>query len=229
MGFFYYDSTIWLMFVAIAISIWAQIKVTSTYSKYSRTASENNLPAHVVAKEILGYNGLSDVRVEQVQGRLTDHYDPRTKVLRLSQGVYNSPSVAALGIAAHEVGHAIQHKEGYTPLKIRSALVPVTQFSSSASWILIILGLVLGSFSLAQIGIILFMVIIVFQLVTLPVEFNASSRALAALEGGGYLPREEVAQTKKVLDAAALTYVAAVVVSLLQLLRLILIFGGNRD
>lgn len=210
-----------LLLVAIAITGWAQAKVSSAFNKYSKIASRKGLPAYQVAREILDYNGLTDVSVEQVGGNLTDHYDPRTKVLRLSQTVYRSPSIAAAGIAAHEAGHAIQDKEHYGPLKLRSILVPAAKAGSSLSWILIIIGFLLSSYGLIQIGIIFFAFVVLFQIVTLPVEFNASRRALASLEGGGFLSEDELFGTKKVLSAAALTYVAAALVGILQLLYLI--------
>ena len=222
---FYYDWTIVLLLPALLLSIYAQAKVSSTFRKYAKVESRSHLPANRMARQMLDMNGLSYIRIEQVKGNLTDHYDPRSKVLRLSQSTYNSPSVAALGVAAHECGHAIQDAEEYFPLKFRNTLAPVARFGSSASWILIIAGLLLSMFNLIFIGIIAFTVVVLFQVVTLPVEFNASNRALAALEGGGFLEVQEVSQANKVLRAAALTYVAAVVVSVLQLLRLLLIFG----
>lgn len=223
----YYGS--WgLMIIALIISALAQFKVSSTYSRYAKVRSRANISGHDAARQILDYNGLSNVRIEQVRGSLTDHYDPRHKVLRLSEATYHSASVAALGVAAHEVGHAIQDQENYSPLRLRSALVPVANFGSQASWILVILGLAFGYMGLIDIGILLFCAVLLFQVVTLPVEFNASSRALAALEGGSVLEVDEVSQTKQVLNAAALTYVAAVLVSLLQLARLLLI-RGNRN
>ncbi len=225
---FFYDPTIFLLLIGVVIAAYAQMKVSSTFRRYAQVESASRVPAWQVARNILDTNGLSDVRIEHIRGNLTDHYDPRSKVLRLSDTVYGSSSVAAVGVAAHEVGHAIQHDNGYLPLEIRNLLVPVANIGSSASWILIILGLILSLPSLLKIGCIAFAAIVVFQLVTLPVEFNASSRALIALEGGGYLAREEVAQSRKVLSAAAFTYVAAALVSILQLLRLVLLFG-NRD
>jgi Zn-dependent membrane protease YugP len=217
-----FDYTIVLMLLALAISSWAQIKISSTFSKYSKVRSRKNMPACEAARFILDYNGLASVQVEQVRGNLTDHYDPRAKVVRLSESVYNSASVAALGVAAHEAGHALQDNEGYVPMRIRGALVPVANLGSNLSWIIIVLGLALGYLGLVDLGILLFFGVLVFQLVTLPVEFNASSRALAALEGGGVLETDEIRQTKKVLSAAALTYVAAVLVSLLNLARMLL-------
>ncbi len=224
----YYDWTFGLIIIAIIISAWAQIKVSSTYSKYSKVMAQNGMTASDVARLILDSNNLQDVPVERVAGNLTDHYDPRTRVLRLSDTVYNSSSVAAIGVAAHEVGHAIQDEHEYAPLKVRGALVPLVSFSSSASWVLIILGIFLSSLGMIQFGILLFSAVVVFQLVTLPVEFNASSRALVALEGGGFLNRDEVEQSRKVLSAAAMTYVAAALASILQLIRLLAIFG-HRD
>jgi Zn-dependent membrane protease YugP len=226
---FFYDPYIWMIFVGIGIAIWAQARVSSTFRKYSQVKSQKGQSAADVARNILDKNGLHDVPVERIQGNLTDHYDPRHHVLRLSEPVYNSSSVAAIGVAAHEVGHAVQHQTGYVPLKIRSAMVPVVNFASYASWILIIVGILFGALGLAQIGVIVFGLAVVFQLVTLPVEFNASKRALVSLSDGGFLYQEEVNQAKKVLSAAALTYVAALLVSLLQFLRLLLIFGGRRE
>ncbi len=225
---YYYDPTWILLLPAIILALWAQAKVTSTYKKYARTPSRANLPAYQVARQMLAMNGLGDVSVQKVAGQLTDHYDPRSKTLRLSEGIYESASVAALGIAAHECGHAIQDREGYKPLKIRGALVPVANLGSGASWLLILLGVVMGLYNLIGLGIILFSAVVLFQLVTLPVELNASRRALAALEGAGFLYEDELPKARKVLSAAALTYVAAALTSVLQLLRLILLFG-RRD
>ncbi len=228
--YYYYNGWSWvLLLAAIILSAVAQFKVSSTYSKYAKVYSKSQRPACDIARQILNFNGLGNLPIQQIEGKLTDHYDPRAKVLRLSKGVYGSPSVAALGVAAHEAGHAMQDAEGYMPLKIRNSLIPVARFGSTASWILIIVGFIMGALGLVQLGIILFSCVVVFQLVTLPVEFNASSRALASLEGGGFLDSGEIVQTKKVLSAAAFTYVAAVLVSLLQLLRLILIFSGRRS
>jgi Zn-dependent membrane protease YugP len=225
---FFYDPYIWMLLVGVAIAIWAQARVSAAFNKYSKVLSLKGDSAANIARRLLDKNGLSDVPVELIDGDLTDHYDPAHRVLRLSQPVYNSTSVAAIGIAAHEVGHAVQHSEGYVPLKIRSALVPVASFATYASWILIIVGILFGALGLAQIGVWIFGGAVIFQLVTLPVEFNASGRALVSLSSGGFLYDEEVAQAKKVLSAAALTYVAALLVSILQFLRLLLIFGGGR-
>jgi len=227
--FYYYDPTYILLIIAMIISGWAQAKVSSTYSKYSRVYARNGRSAADVARAILDYNGLRDVRIEHIRGNLTDHYDPRSRVLRLSDSVYSSTSVAAQGVAAHEVGHAVQHAEGYAPLKIRNMIVPVANFGTKASWIFIILGALMGSMGLIQMGIIFFSFAVIFQLITLPVEFDASNRALAALEGCNFLVGEEVKQSRKVLSAAAMTYVAAALTAVLQLLRLVLIFGNRRD
>lgn len=227
----FWDPTFIILIPGVIIAGWAQSKVSSTFDKYYRVGARTGQTAAHVARRILNQKGLDDVTVEVVPGRLSDHYDPRAKALRLSRDVYYSNSLAAIGVAAHEAGHAIQHDEGYVPLNIRATLVPVAQFGSSAAWILLLLGFFLGVPGLAQFGVFAFTGVVLFQLVTLPVEFNASSRALALLEGGGYLEREEIPHTKKVLDAAALTYVAAALMGVLQLIRLLIISGmlGNRD
>ena len=225
----FWDPTFILLIPGIIIAAWAQHKVTATFDKYYRVGSLSGMTAAQAARRILNQQGLDNVTVEVIPGRLSDHYDPRVKALRLSEQVYHSKSLAAIGVAAHEAGHAIQHDEGYAPLAIRSSLVPVAQFGSNAAWILLIVGLILGAPFLARIGVYAFAGVVLFQLVTLPVEFNASSRALALLEGGGYLTREEIPQTKKVLDAAALTYVAAALMGILQLVRLIIISGIGRN
>ncbi|MCI8336389.1 MAG: zinc metallopeptidase [Peptococcaceae bacterium] len=229
---FYFDPTYLLLIPGILLALWAQSKVQITFNKYSKIASGSGASAAAVARSILDYNGLSDVPVEMVAGHLTDHYDPSAKVLRLSESVYNSTSIAAIGVAAHEAGHAIQHQTEYTPLKVRSMLVPIAQIGSNASWFLILLGILMSNPMMARFGVILFSAAVLFQLVTLPVEYDASSRALVVLEGGGYLDREEVGGAKKVLNAAALTYLAAALISILQLIRLIILtrfYGGNDD
>lgn len=228
MPMFYGMDPTWILLIpAILLSLYAQAKVNSTYKRYARVQSRRGIPAYRMAQEMLYMNGLGHIRVEQVAGSLTDHYDPSKKVLRLSQATYGSSSVAALGVAAHECGHALQDAEQYGPLRLRGALVPVANIGSSASWILILLGVFIGLGDLVSLGIVLFAAVVLFQLVTLPVEFNASSRALATLEGSGFLDAEEMPMAKKVLSAAALTYVAATLTALLQLLRLVLIFGGR--
>lgn len=229
---FYFDPTYLLLIPGILLALWAQSKVQITFNKYSRVPANSGASAATVARSILDYNGLSEVPVEMVRGHLTDHYDPSAKVLRLSESVYNSSSIAAIGVAAHEAGHAIQHQVDYVPLKVRSMLVPVAQLGSNASWFLILLGIIMANQTMAQFGVILFSAAVLFQLVTLPVEYNASSRALVVLEGGGYLARDEVGGAKKVLNAAALTYLAAAIVGILQLVRLLILtrmYGGNDD
>ena len=229
--FYYYDPTYILVLIGVVISLWASAKVNSTYQKYSRTRSYSGLTGAEAARRILNSAGIYDVTVEHVRGNLTDHYDPRARVLRLSDSVYGSSSVAAIGVAAHECGHAIQDEESYAPLRIRSALVPVANFGTKAAIPIIILGLFFGSsYTLIQIGLLCFALGTLFQIVTLPVEFNASARAVRILGDRHMLMEEELQQTRKVLSAAALTYVAAALASVLSLLRLFLLFGGrDRD
>lgn len=211
---------------ALLLTMYAQGKISSTFNRYSQIASNSGYTGSQVARIILDRNGLHEVAIERVQGNLTDHYDPRTRVLRLSSPVYNSSSVAAISVAAHEVGHAIQHSEGYAPLSIRNTLVPVANFGSRISWLLIVLGFVVSN-TLINIGIILFLGVVLFQLITLPVEFNASNRALEQLENG-VAPRETIPGAKKVLNAAALTYVAAAFTAIAQLARIILLSNRRR-
>ena len=211
----------------LIISLWAQIKVKSTYQKYSSVYSRSGMTAEMTVRKILDSNGLFHVGITRVPGELTDHYDPRSNTIALSDSVYGSTSVAAIGVAAHEAGHAIQHAVGYGPIKLRTALVPVTNIGSRLSMPLFIIGLLLANQPLAYAGIILFSLTVVFQLVTLPTEFNASYRAVKALEGG-YFNDEELKGTKKVLSAAAMTYLAALFVALASLLRLLLIVNGRR-
>lgn len=226
----YFDSTIIILIPAIILTMYAQSKIQSEYSKYSKVRTSKGYTGAQVAREILNQNGLSDVNIELVGGKLSDHYDPRTKVLRLSNEVYNGSSIAANAIAAHEVGHAIQHAKAYAPLKIRNAIVPVVNIASQAAWPLIFIGLFFAQFqNLLNIGIIMFSATVIFQLVTLPVEFNASERALNQLSQGGILVGNEVAQGKKVLSAAALTYVAAAASAMTQLLRLLMIRNNRRN
>lgn len=226
--FYGIDPTYILVIAGALLCLLAQSNVTSTYSRYSRVQSRTGMTGAMAAERILRANGIYDVRVEHIQGNLTDHYDPSANVLRLSDTVYGSTSVAAIGVAAHECGHAIQHQTGYVPLKIRGSLVPVANLGSRLCWPLIVLGLFF-SYTFVQAGIIMFCAVVLFQLVTLPVEFNASSRALQILGDSGMLYQDEISSTKKVLGAAALTYVASVASSVLQLLRLILLFGNRRD
>lgn len=224
---FFFDSTILILLPAIIIAALAQMKIKSTFSKYSKVNSANGYTGAQVAKMIMDANGLFDIPVEIAPGKLTDHYDPSKRVMRLSKEVYNGTSVASIGVAAHETGHALQDKQRYAPLKIRNAIVPVVNFSSNVSWVLFIIGIILSINSLINIGIILFSAVVIFQLITLPVEFNASSRALKVLESRSILYGDEIKGAKSVLSAAAMTYVAATLMAISQLTRLILI-GRNR-
>ena len=232
LGGFYFDPTYILVIIGAVITMIASSRVNSTYNKYSRVRSISGMTGAEAAKRILNNAGLSYVRVEHIAGNLTDHYDPSSKVLRLSDSVYGSTSVAAIGVAAHECGHAIQDQEAYAPLRIRGALVPAANFGSKIAWPLILIGLLFGLSSsniIIEIGILCFSLSVLFQLVTLPVEFNASSRALQILGDTGMLRAEELGHTKKVLSAAALTYVASAAAGILSLLRLILLFRRNDD
>ena len=224
---FYWDSTYYLVLIGAVICMIASSNVKSTFNRFSRTLNARRLTAEDVCASILRLSGITDVHIERIKGNLTDHYDPTKKVLRLSDSVYGQTSVAALGVAAHECGHAIQHAQGYFPLKLRSLSVPAANFGSKLSWPLILIGILMGSVGLARAGVFLFTFVVFFQLITLPVEFNASRRALAALRDGHILSTEELNGARKVLSAAALTYVAAVASSLLQLLRLILLTSRN--
>ncbi len=212
----------------LIISMWAQIKVKTTYNKYSKVYAGMGLTAEMAVRKILDSNGLFNVGITRTPGDLTDHYDPRSNTIALSDSVYGSTSVAAIGVAAHEAGHAIQHAVGYAPIKLRTALVPITNFGSRLSMPLFIIGLILANQPLAYAGIVLFSLTVIFQLVTLPTEFDASRRAVKALGGYGYLNDDELKGTKKVLSAAAMTYLAALFVALASLLRLIIIAGGGR-
>lgn len=228
-GYYYgFDLTYLVLVVpAILLGLWAQARVQSTYNKYSRVRSLYGITADQAARRILDANGLRDISIQRISGSLTDHYDPKARVIRLSDTVYNSRSIAAIGVAAHEVGHAVQHAVGYAPLKLRTAIVSVTNIGSTLSMPLILVGMLLNSSRLALLGVALFSLVAIFQLVTLPVEFNASSRALATLESMDILGREELKGAREVLTAAALTYVAALIQSLAQLLRLLILVGGN--
>ncbi len=223
---YFLDYLIW-MAPAMILALWAQAKVKGAYQKYSRVPMRGRMTGAQVARQILNSFNLSDVPIEQVPGNLSDHYDPRKRVLRLSPAVYQGSSIAAAGIAAHEVGHAIQHGQGYFPLHLRTYIYPVASLGTSAAWILFMLGFALLYFgsvfgqAMIMLGILLFAAYVVFALVTLPVEFNASSRALHALEGFGYLSRDEVQGARKVLNAAALTYVAAAAMALMQLIYML--------
>ncbi len=228
---FYFDPYYWMIIVGALLSIAASLKVKSTFSKYSRVRSMSGMTGAAAAERILRSAGINDVQIQRVSGSLTDHYDSRNKVLRLSESVYDNSSVAAIGVAAHECGHAIQDQKGYVPLRLRAAIVPVANFGATLSWPLILIGILIGgSQILITIGIAMFSLAVLFQLVTLPVEFNASRRAVTVLSDKGILYGDEIRDTKKVLGAAALTYVAGAAASILQLLRLILLYGNrNRD
>ena len=234
MGMFYmgYDSTYILVLIGVAICLLASSRVNSVFRRYSTVRSRSGLTGREAAERILRANGLYDVTVRHIPGNLTDHYDPRNKTLGLSDSTYGSTSVAAIGVAAHECGHAVQHATGYAPLKFRGALVPVANFGSTLAWPLILIGLFIGSNTAVlfiNLGILLFSAAVLFQLVTLPVEFNASGRAVKVLEKTGMLYPEEIRQTKAVLGAAALTYVASAASAILQLIRLLLITGRRRN
>ena len=225
-----YDPTWLLLVITGVIAIIAQIRVSSSFSKYSKVESRTGLTGAEAAERILHSKGIYDVRIQHIAGSLTDNYNPADKTLNLSDATYNSRSVAAIGVAAHECGHAIQHDEGYSFLNFRTMLFPIAHIGSQFSFVLILLGLVFGSFSvLIDIGIILFSAAVLFQLVTLPVEFNASSRALRLLADNGILYDGEVEQTKKVLSAAAMTYVASAATAIIQLARLLMLRGRSRD
>lgn len=224
----FFDPTMIILIPAVIISFWAQTKISSTYNKYSEVRTRNGYDGHQIAKMILDGAGLFDVRIEVINSKLGDHYDPTQRVLRLSPDVYYGNTIASAGIAAHEVGHAIQHKESYGPLVVRNSIVPVVNLGSSLSWILFFAGLVLGFKGLTTIGILLFSGVVIFQLITLPVEFNASSRALNILESRGILYGDENIGAQKVLNAAAMTYVAATLMAVSQLIRLIAL-SSNRD
>ena len=225
---FYFDWTYILIIPGLLLGLWAQHRVQSAYQEYSRVATRLGRPASEIAADLLRRNGNHAVRVGRVSGQMTDHYDPGKEVLNLSEGVYGSASVAALGIAAHEAGHAMQKQEGYAPLKLRTAAVPVVNIGSTASTPLFVLGLIMAWQPLVYIGIALFSLSVVFSLITLPVEFDASKRAIRMLTEGGYITESERGGVKAVLNAAALTYVAAAVTSIMSLLRLLLI-ARSRD
>lgn len=226
--YYYFDWTYILIIFAFLLSLIVQTSMQSTFRRYSRVASLCGLSGAEAARRILDSEGLYQVRVQPIRGSLTDHYDPRSKTVNLSETVYGSRSLSALGVAAHECGHAIQDAQEYVPLRVRSALVPAANFGSQFSWILFFIGLLFSSQILCQIGILLFCLALLFQLVTLPVEFNASHRALVKLGDMELMNRSEVKNTRKVLRAAAMTYVAAVCTSLLYLLRMIILSGGGR-
>ncbi|MDO9509357.1 MAG: zinc metallopeptidase [Thermovirgaceae bacterium] len=222
---FIFDPTFFLLIPALILAVWAQAKVKSAFQRYSAVNARMGISARDAVRTILDSNGLNAVAVERVQGALTDHYDPRTKVLRLSDNVYNSQSIAAIGVAAHEAGHAIQDARGYTPLRLRNAFVPVAGLGSSLALPLFFLGFLFGTPMLMDAGIIFFSAVLLFHLVTLPVELDASRRALGILSESGILARDEIGGARAVLNAAALTYVAATLMSALQIVRLFLLRG----
>lgn len=231
MPYYYgFDFTYLIIIVpTILLALWAQMRVQSAFNRYSKVYASRGYTAADVARMILDANGLQNIGLERVAGNLTDHYDPKAGVIRLSESVYGSSSVAAIGVAAHEAGHAVQHGENYAPMRIRSAIVPITNIGSTLSFPIILLGVLFAWEPLVLFGIGLFSLVAVFQFVTLPVEFNASGRALAVLEGEHLLDEEELKGAQKVLSAAALTYVAALISTLAQLLRLFLLFGRRRN
>jgi Zn-dependent membrane protease YugP len=228
MPFLFYDSTMFILLPALILSFYAQYKVQSTFNRYISIANYGGYTGAEVAKKILDAMGLGDIPIDRIGGYLSDHYDPRKKVLRLSDAVYNGRSIAAIGVAAHEAGHAIQHANGYVPLSIRNAIVPIANFGSQAAFLFIFLGLIMGAMTMLDIGIYLFLAVVAFQLITLPVEFNASSRAVELLSVQGFVTRDEEKSVKKVLNAAALTYVAAAASAVAQLLRLLLLRDRRR-
>lgn len=231
MGYYYWDPTYILVVIGAVICMIASARVKGTFNKYSQLRSMSGMNGAQVAQRVLQAAGIYDVRVRHVSGSLTDHYDPRTKTVNLSDPVYNATSVAALGVAAHECGHAIQHAKSYAPLSIRSALVPIANFGSMLAWPVILIGLLFNTRSsglIIDIGILLFSAAVLFQLVTLPVEFDASRRALVMLRTQGILADDELRYTRRVLKSAALTYVASAAAAILQLLRIILITNGRR-
>ncbi len=230
-GYYYgFDWTyIVLVLPCIVLAMWAQHNVNTTFHKYESVYSRRRITGAQAASMVLRQNGVSGVRIEETSGRLTDHYDPRGNVIRLSSSVYNSTSVASIGVACHEAGHAVQYAKGYAPIQIRAAIIPLTNLGSALSMPLLILGLIFNFQNLALIGIALFGMSTLFQLITLPVEIDASKRALASIQQGGLLYDDEYPMARKTLTAAALTYVAALAVSLAQLLRLVILFGGRRD
>ena len=226
---FFYDSYYWtILLPAMILAMVAQARVSSTFNRYQKVLSRRRITGREAAEQVLRAHGVYDVQIERVRGKLTDHYDPRTNVIRLSEAVYDSTSVGAVGVAAHEAGHAVQYAVGYGPIRIRNAVIPVCNIGSQLSIILLLVGLLFYSEPLFGLGVIFFAVAMVAQIITLPVEFNASSRAMETLAGTNMLDDEELRGAKKVLSAAAMTYVAALVVSIAQLLRFVLLFAGRR-
>jgi Predicted Zn-dependent protease len=224
----FWDSTIIFLIPAMLFAMWASANVNLTFKKYSNVRSSSGMTAAQAARMVLDGNGLQNVSIDRIQGNLTDHYDPRTNVIRLSESVFDNYSAAAIGIATHEAGHAIQHAQAYFPIKVRNAILPVSNIGSTLAFPLVIAGLVLGMSGLAYIGCAAFALATLFQLITLPVEFNASSRALAALKASNYMSSEDIDAASKTLRAAALTYVAALMVSLANLFRLLYLSNRRR-
>ncbi len=227
-GWFYFDWTMLIVLPALVFSVWAQINVKSTFDKYSKIRTKRGYTGADAARRVLNENGLFDVSIERVQGHLTDHYDPRANVIRLSESVYSSSNAAAIGVACHEAGHAVQHAKGYFPIKVRMAIIPMTQFGSALAMPIFFMGLLFAMDALLSLGIVLYATVALFQLITLPVEFNASARALEAIGSSGMFDAEEKKAARRVLTAAALTYVAALASSLLTLLRLLVLANGRR-
>ncbi len=230
MPYFYFDYYYLILVVpALLLAIWAQVQVKTTYRKYSRVPNSRGMTGAYAAQAVLNFYGITDVRIERVSGNLTDHYDPRSKVIRLSDGVYNSSTVAAIGIACHEAGHAAQHAENYAPIKIRNAIIPVCNIGSTIGIPLALIGWIFSFSILIYVGLGLYAAVFIFQVATLPVEFNASRRAIKVIDETQLLRDDEIGGAKKVLDAAAMTYVASMIVALANLLRLLLRFSNRRD
>ncbi len=230
MPYFYFDYYYLILVVpALMLAIWAQVQVKTTYRKYSRVPNSRGMTGAYAAQAVLNFYGITDVRIERVSGNLTDHYDPRSKVIRLSDGVYNSSTVAAIGIACHEAGHAAQHAENYAPIKIRNAIIPVCNIGSTIGIPLALIGWIFSFSILIYVGLGLYAAVFIFQVATLPVEFNASRRAIKVIDETQLLRDDEIGGAKKVLAAAAMTYVASMMVSLANLLRLLLRFSNRRD
>lgn len=223
MPFFFFDPTYVLLIPAILLALYAQFKVQSTFTRYAQVRASSGYTGAQVAAELLRRRGITDVKVEEVPGMLSDHYDPRTKVLRLSPEVYEGNSLSALGVAAHETGHALQHRDGYAPLALRSAIVPVASVGTWAAWLLFFIGIVFRAPGLMNLGILIFLAYVIFAIITLPVEYNASARAVAVLQGEGFVMPQEAEGVRAVLNAAGLTYVAAAAMAVLQLLRFLVL------
>ena len=227
--YYYWDPTYVLVIAAMLLSMFASFGVNATFNKYKKQRTARNITGAEAARRVLDMNGLQHIRIERISGNLTDHFDPKAGVIRLSDATYDDTSVAAVGVAAHEAGHAVQHAVGYAPIKIRNSIIPVVNIGNALSMPLFLIGLLLNMLGLAYLGVILFSLTLVFQVVTLPVEFNASRRAIAILDNSMMLYEDEIKPAKKVLKAAAMTYVAAVAATALQLLRFLLIIGSRRD